>query len=76
MYLTQWVWSSNSNCAFSCSLENCGITSDSCMEISAVLRNKSSLMDLSVGDNKIGDSGLALLCQGLMHPSCKIQKLW
>ncbi|KAF4790200.1 Ribonuclease inhibitor [Turdus rufiventris] len=57
-------------------LENCGITSDSCMEISAVLRNKSSLMDLSVGDNKIGDSGLALLCQGLMHPSCKIQKLW
>lgn len=46
------------------------------MEISAVLRNKSSLMDLSVGDNKIGDSGLALLCQGLMHPSCKIQKLW
>lgn len=76
VYLTQWVWSSNSNCAFSCSLENCGITSDSCMEISAVLRNKSSLMDLSVGDNKIGDSGLALLCQGLMHPSCKIQKLW
>ncbi|NXM39955.1 RINI inhibitor, partial [Gymnorhina tibicen] len=57
-------------------LENCGITSDSCVDISAVLRNKSSLMDLSVGDNKIGDAGLALLCQGLMHSSCKIQKLW
>ncbi|KAK2517885.1 ribonuclease inhibitor isoform X1 [Columba livia] len=57
-------------------LENCGITSDSCREISAVLSNKSSLIDLSVGDNKIGDSGLALLCQGLMHPNCKIQKLW
>ncbi|XP_075358531.1 ribonuclease inhibitor isoform X4 [Mycteria americana] len=57
-------------------LENCGITSDSCQEISAVLSNKSSLIDLSVGDNKIGDSGLALLCQGLMHPNCKIQKLW
>ncbi|XP_026705990.1 ribonuclease inhibitor [Athene cunicularia] len=57
-------------------LENCGITSDSCREISAVLSNKSSLVDLSVGDNKIGDSGMALLCQGLMHPNCKIQKLW
>ncbi|XP_057227458.1 ribonuclease inhibitor isoform X1 [Malurus melanocephalus] len=57
-------------------LENCGITSDSCMEISTVLKNKPSLMDLSVGDNKIGDTGLALLCQGLMDPNCKIQKLW
>lgn len=61
---------------FSCSLENCGITSDSCRDISAVLSNKSSLIDLSVGDNKIGDSGLALLCQGLLHPNCRIQKLW
>ncbi|XP_008934215.1 PREDICTED: ribonuclease inhibitor-like, partial [Merops nubicus] len=57
-------------------LENCGITSDSCGEISAVLSNKSSLTDLSVGDNKIGDAGVALLCQGVMHPNCKIQKLW
>ncbi|KAM8807501.1 ribonuclease inhibitor [Eudromia elegans] len=57
-------------------LENCGITSDSCWDISAVLSNKPSLIDLSVGDNKIGDSGLALLCQGLLHPNCKIQKLW
>ncbi|NXU79988.1 RINI inhibitor, partial [Oreotrochilus melanogaster] len=57
-------------------LENCGITSDSCQDISAVLSTKSSLRDLSVGDNKIGDSGLALLCQGLLHPNCKIQKLW
>lgn len=76
-YLLQQVWSSNSNCAFfSCSLENCGITSDSCRDISAVLSNKSSLIDLSVGDNKIGDSGLALLCHGLLHPHCRIQKLW
>ncbi|NXN08697.1 RINI inhibitor, partial [Indicator maculatus] len=57
-------------------LENCGITSESCREISAVLCSKAALVDLSVGDNKIGDSGLALLCQGLLHPSCRIQKLW
>ncbi|XP_037258779.1 ribonuclease inhibitor isoform X1 [Falco biarmicus] len=57
-------------------LENCGITSDSCQEISAVLSSMSSLREISVGDNKIGDSGLALLCQGLMHPNCKIEKLW
>ncbi|NXL93452.1 RINI inhibitor, partial [Alectura lathami] len=57
-------------------LENCGITSDSCREIGAVLSSKSSLIDLAVGDNKIGDSGVALLCQGLLHPNCKIQKLW
>ncbi|XP_046774216.1 ribonuclease inhibitor isoform X3 [Gallus gallus] len=57
-------------------LENCGITSDSCRDISAVLSSKPSLLDLAVGDNKIGDTGLALLCQGLLHPNCKIQKLW
>ncbi|KFO93992.1 Ribonuclease inhibitor, partial [Buceros rhinoceros silvestris] len=57
-------------------LENCGITCDSCQEISAVLGSSSSLIELSVGDNKIGDAGVAVLCQGLMHPDCKIQKLW
>ncbi|KFV44983.1 Ribonuclease inhibitor [Tyto alba] len=57
-------------------LENCGITSDSCREMSRVLSNKSSLIDLIMGDNKIGDSGMALLCEGLMHPNCKIRKLW
>lgn len=72
----QPAWSSSSTCLCFCSLENCGITSDSCRDISAVLSSKPSLLDLAVGDNKIGDAGLALLCQGLLHPNCKIQKLW
>lgn len=66
----------NSSYAFFHRLENCGITCDSCQEISAVLGSSSSLIELSVGDNKIGDTGVAVLCQGLMHPNCKIQKLW
>ncbi|XP_006019256.2 ribonuclease inhibitor isoform X1 [Alligator sinensis] len=57
-------------------LENCGVTAESCADLSNVLRTKPSLIDLAVGDNKFGDAGLALLCQGLLHPNCKVQKLW
>ncbi|XP_044872096.1 ribonuclease inhibitor isoform X1 [Mauremys mutica] len=57
-------------------LENCRITAASCGDLSTVLARKPSLTELSVGENKIGDPGVALLCQGLLNPNCKIEKLW
>ncbi|EMP38663.1 Ribonuclease inhibitor [Chelonia mydas] len=57
-------------------LENCHITAASCGDLSTVLAMKPSLTELSVGENKIGDPGVALLCQGLLNPNCKIEKLW
>lgn len=56
-------------------LENCEFTGASCGELSTVLSTKPSLTELCIGENKIGDEGLALLCQGVMNPNCKIQKL-
>ncbi|XP_074854009.1 ribonuclease inhibitor-like [Carettochelys insculpta] len=57
-------------------LEDCHITAASCGDLSAVLAAKPSLTELSVGENKIGDPGVVLLCQGLLNPNCKIEKLW
>ncbi|XP_067396586.1 ribonuclease inhibitor [Emydura macquarii macquarii] len=57
-------------------VENCHITAASCGDLSTVLGMKPSLTELSVGENKIGDPGVALLCQGLLNPNCKIEKLW
>ncbi|XP_061465964.1 ribonuclease inhibitor isoform X2 [Rhineura floridana] len=57
-------------------LECCGITAASCGDLGAVLGTKPSLTELCIGENKIGDAGVSLLCQGVLNPNCKIQKLW
>lgn len=57
-------------------LEKCGITAASCEDLSAVLTAMPSLKELCIGENKIGDAGLAVLCQGVLNPNCKIEKLW
>ncbi|XP_078069588.1 LOW QUALITY PROTEIN: NACHT, LRR and PYD domains-containing protein 3-like [Mustelus asterias] len=49
---------------------------DSCAEdLSTALNTNRSLMDLDLGNNKLGDSGVKLLSTALMNPDCKIQKL-
>ncbi|KAJ6665006.1 hypothetical protein lerEdw1_005237 [Lerista edwardsae] len=57
-------------------LENCGITAASCGALSTVLTTKPSLKELCIGENKIGDAGLAVLCEGVLNPNCRIEKLW
>ncbi|XP_078059585.1 NACHT, LRR and PYD domains-containing protein 3-like [Mustelus asterias] len=49
---------------------------DSCAEdLASALSTNRSLIDLDLGSNKLGDSGVKLLSVALRNPDCKIQKL-
>ncbi|XP_078059648.1 NACHT, LRR and PYD domains-containing protein 3-like [Mustelus asterias] len=49
---------------------------DSCAEdLASALSTNRSLIDLDLGYNKLGDSGVKLLSVALRNPDCKIQKL-
>ncbi|XP_078059664.1 NACHT, LRR and PYD domains-containing protein 3-like [Mustelus asterias] len=49
---------------------------DSCAEdLASALSTNRSLIDLNLGHNKLGDSGVKLLSVALRNPDCKIQKL-
>ncbi len=56
-------------------LDDCGLTEVRCKDISSALRVNSSLTELSLGTNELGDGGVHLVLQGLQSPTCKIQKL-
>ncbi|XP_003461337.2 ribonuclease inhibitor isoform X1 [Cavia porcellus] len=57
-------------------LENCGVTAATCKDLCDVVAAKPSLQDLDLGNNRLGDAGLAVLCSQLLHPSCRLRKLW
>ncbi|GCB75393.1 hypothetical protein scyTo_0018213, partial [Scyliorhinus torazame] len=54
---------------------------DVCLTVScaavlvSILDTNQSLTDLNLSSNKLGDSGVKLLCEALRKPNCKIQKL-
>ncbi|XP_060118391.1 NACHT, LRR and PYD domains-containing protein 3-like [Heteronotia binoei] len=56
-------------------LTNCNITSSGSGDLSSVLSTNQTLKDLGLDGNKLEDSGLRLLCEGLRDPRCKIQKI-
>uniref|UniRef100_A0A672SK52 NACHT LRR and PYD domain-containing protein n=1 Tax=Sinocyclocheilus grahami TaxID=75366 RepID=A0A672SK52_SINGR len=56
-------------------LSNCGVTDEGCAALASALRsNPSHLRELSLSENKLGDS-VKLLSDVLQNPHCKLEKL-
>ncbi|XP_035249040.1 NACHT, LRR and PYD domains-containing protein 3-like [Anguilla anguilla] len=57
-------------------LNSCDLTLKSCDIVASALQSSNSpLTDLDLSYNNLGDSGVKLLCAGLMSPTCKLQRL-
>ncbi|KAG1924686.1 NACHT, LRR and PYD domains-containing protein 12-like [Pimephales promelas] len=58
-------------------LRECGVTGEGCVALASALRsNPSHLRELDLSDNKLGDSGVKLLSDGLKDPHCILERLW
>lgn len=57
-------------------LESCGLTAANCQDLCGLVASKSSLCELYLGNNKLGDAGIAALCPGLLSPSSRLRTLW
>ncbi|CAO2644019.1 NACHT, LRR and PYD domains-containing protein 1a [Lemmus lemmus] len=58
-----------------CRLVNCGLTSRFCKNLASVLSASSSLAELDLQLNDLGDRGVRQLCRGLRNPACKLRIL-
>ncbi|XP_056599856.1 NACHT, LRR and PYD domains-containing protein 12-like [Triplophysa dalaica] len=57
-------------------LSRCNLTEESCSSLTSVLRsNSSSLTELNLSLNKLKDSGVKLLSDGLKNTNCKLKTL-
>ncbi|XP_054916875.1 NACHT, LRR and PYD domains-containing protein 3-like isoform X1 [Poeciliopsis prolifica] len=57
-------------------LSGCNLSERSCESLSSLLSStSSSLRDLDLSNNDLSDSGVKLLCEGLMSPNCELEIL-
>ncbi|KAM4642065.1 NACHT, LRR and PYD domains-containing protein 3-like [Discoglossus pictus] len=56
-------------------LYNCGLTSACCDYLCTVIMMRTSLITLHLSNNKLQDSGVEQLCDGLSDPGCNLQEL-
>ncbi|XP_068800441.1 NACHT, LRR and PYD domains-containing protein 3 isoform X2 [Struthio camelus] len=56
----------------------CGLTEGCCEDLAGLLATHPSLAQLELGDNKLGNSSVRLLCKGLQQPTCRLRalRLW
>ncbi|KAH1172414.1 hypothetical protein KIL84_008032, partial [Mauremys mutica] len=57
------------------SLVSCHVTRGGCWKLAAVLRTNQSLTELKLSCNSLGSGGVRILCKGLKHANCKLQRL-
>ncbi|XP_072133528.1 uncharacterized protein [Mobula birostris] len=57
-------------------LRNVGLTDSGAEDLASALRTNSSLTELNLSANKLGDSGVKRVSAALRNPKCKLQKLW
>ncbi|XP_072553203.1 ribonuclease inhibitor-like isoform X2 [Salminus brasiliensis] len=56
-------------------LNDCALTEESCSVLASVLRSVNSLKDLNLNKNKLQDSGVKKLSEGLKSEHCKLETL-
>ncbi|XP_062394323.1 protein NLRC5-like [Sardina pilchardus] len=56
-------------------LNQCHLSKASCVMIASVLQRTTTLRELDMSDNKLGDEGLQELCLGLRDPKCQLETL-
>ncbi|XP_073669555.1 uncharacterized protein [Paramisgurnus dabryanus] len=56
-------------------LSGCGLTEESCSALASVLRSKPGLKELDMSNNKLQDSGVKKLQDGLQNTNCQLHKL-
>uniref|UniRef100_A0A8C6HYH8 NLR family, pyrin domain containing 1A n=1 Tax=Mus spicilegus TaxID=10103 RepID=A0A8C6HYH8_MUSSI len=57
-------------------LVECGLTSTYCSLLASVFSACSSLTELDLQLNDLGDDGVRMLCKGLRNPACNLSILW
>ncbi|XP_039391579.1 NACHT, LRR and PYD domains-containing protein 3-like isoform X2 [Mauremys reevesii] len=56
-------------------LQSCGLTTGGCGSLSHMLRTNQTLSELELKWNRLGDSGVKLLCEGLKCQNSRLQKI-
>ncbi|KAH0621044.1 hypothetical protein JD844_022054, partial [Phrynosoma platyrhinos] len=56
-------------------LDECGLIAAGCQDLIPVLSTSKTLRKLNLERNKLGDTGVKLLCEALKHPQCQLQTL-